>query len=135
MQSGKKYSTTIVVRKYHYMQSSGSGRPLKSAAVQWTPTSGTGTDRSSAGATLNSAISSSVAKPDTDELSSESLNASQAAIALGERLDDEDEEDEEGAIVKSWMRFDSGDESDKLAWAGSLCSEDAGDEASSSKAC
>ena len=36
-----------------------------------------------------------------DELSSESLNALQAAIALGERLDDEDEEDEEGAIVKS----------------------------------
>ena len=100
MQSGKKYST-IVVRKYHYAQSSGSGRPLESAAVQQTPTSGTGTDRSSAVAMLNSAISSSVAKPDTDELSSESLNASQAAIALRERLDDEDEEDKEGAIVKS----------------------------------
>ena len=100
MQSGKKYSTTIVVRKYHYMQSSGSGRPLKSAAVQRTPTAGTGTDISSAVATLNSAISSSVAKLDMDELSSESLNASQAAIALGERLDDEDKDDEEGAIVK-----------------------------------
>ena len=100
MQSGKKYST-IVVRKYHYTQSSGSGRLLKSVAVQQTPTSGTGTDRLLAVAMLNSAILSSVAKPDTDELSSESLNASQAAIALGERLDDEDEEDKEGAIVKS----------------------------------
>ena len=99
MQLGKKYST-IVGRKYHYTQSSGSGRLLKSAAVQQTPTSGTSTDRLSAVATLNSAISSSVAKLDTDELSSESLNVSQAAIALGERLDNEDEEDKEGAIVK-----------------------------------
>ena len=69
-----------------------------------------------------------------DELSSESLNASQAAITLGERLDDEDKDDKEGAIVKLWMRFDSGDESDKPAWVGLLCSDDANDEVSSSKA-